>query len=140
MAHDNFVRWRLAGLVNPPPQDRLPPAMDYRRTIKMTKHPTRNSNEKLRHDILPFQTIATFYRVKFHAINAHGYQDPTATVDSVQHQPPRKDNKGHIVSARFDTVLVNEGTVLFVVTLASHTVAALFCAPAKPPTHLAYVE
>ncbi|KAG1743084.1 hypothetical protein EDB19DRAFT_584863 [Suillus lakei] len=61
------------------------------------------------HVILPFQTVATFHRVKFYAINAHGYREATATVDSVHCQPPRKDNRGHVVPACFDTVLVNEG-------------------------------
>ena len=61
------------------------------------------------HIVLPFQTVATFHRVKFHAINAGGYRDPTATMDSVHCQPSRKDNRGHIIPGRFDTVLVNEG-------------------------------
>jgi hypothetical protein len=141
--HDKFVQWRLAG--DPPVQDRLPPDMDYRRALKMTKHPTAKRvpldriicdygatfftealaryvvrtnqptlsavqlEREAAHIVLPFQTVATFHRVKFHTINASGYRDPTATIDSVHCQPPRKDNKGHIIPGRFDTVLVNEG-------------------------------
>ncbi|KAG1854255.1 hypothetical protein F4604DRAFT_1883347 [Suillus subluteus] len=185
--HNNFVQWRLTG--DPPVQDRLPPDMDYRRALKMTKHltakrvpldciicdysatfftealahyvvhtnqPTLSAVQLEReaaHIVLPFQTVTTFHRVKFHTINASGYCDPTATIDSVHCQPPWKDNKAHIIPGRFDTVLVNEGDggttgvngyhvaqVRVVFTLTSHAAAALFCTPAKAPTHLAYVE
>ncbi|KAG1903696.1 uncharacterized protein F5891DRAFT_1210570 [Suillus fuscotomentosus] len=103
--------------------------------------------------ILPFQTVAAFHRVKFHAINAHGHRDSTVTVDSVHCQPPRKDKRRQIVPARFDTVLVNEdggGTtgvdgyrvaqVRTIFTLTSQATAALFRTPGILPTHFAYVE
>ncbi|KAG2029856.1 hypothetical protein BDR03DRAFT_975485 [Suillus americanus] len=159
--HDNFVQWHLAG--DPPPQDRLPPDMDYRRSIKMTKHPTIKHvpldsvvcdyGATSSHVILPFQTVAAFHRIKFHAINAHGHCDSAITVDSVHCQPPRKDKRRQIVPARFDTVLVNEdggGTtgvdgyrvaqVRIVFTLTSQATAALFHTPENLPTHFAYVE
>ncbi|KAG1894657.1 uncharacterized protein F5891DRAFT_1254799 [Suillus fuscotomentosus] len=185
--HNNFVQWRLAG--DPPPQDRLPPDMDYRRSIKMTKHPTirhvpldsvvrdygatfftealacyvvrtnqpglspAQLEQEASHVILPFQTVAAFHRVKFHAINAHGHRDSTVTMDSVHCQPPRKDKRRQIVPARFDTVLVNKdggGTtgvdgyrvaqVRIIFMLTSQATAALFRTPGILPTHFAYVE
>lgn len=141
--HDNFVQWRLIGdLV---PQKNIPPDMDYRRAIKMTKHPTvkrvqldrivqeygatfftaalarfvvginqpglsaAQLEREAAHIIIPFDTVATFHRIKFNAINAHGIQDSSITVDSVHCQPSQKDKRGHMIPARFDTVLVNEG-------------------------------
>ena len=82
------------------------------RYVVRTNQPTLSAVQLEReaaHIVLPFQTVATFHRVKFHAINAGGYRDPTATMDSVHCQPSRKDNRGHIIPGRFDTVLVNEG-------------------------------
>ncbi|KAG1725401.1 hypothetical protein EDD22DRAFT_853686 [Suillus occidentalis] len=61
------------------------------------------------HIILPFDTVATFHRIKFHAIDARGFRDSSVTVDSVHSQPLRKDKRGHTIPACFDTVLVNEG-------------------------------
>ncbi|KAG1902029.1 uncharacterized protein F5891DRAFT_1144149 [Suillus fuscotomentosus] len=186
--HDNFVKWRLVGDLAS--QERPPPDMDYRRAIKMTKHPTvrrvpldhivqdygatfftaalaryvvgRNQpglsaaqlEREAAHIILPFDAVATFHRIKFHAIDAHGFQDSSVTVDSVHSQPSRKDKRGHTIPARFDTVLVNEGDggitgvngyrvaqVRVVFTLTSQATNLLFPAgPLKPPAHLAYVE
>ncbi|KAG1811639.1 hypothetical protein EV424DRAFT_1473681 [Suillus variegatus] len=186
--HDNFVQWRLVGDLAP--QEKLPPDMDYRRAIKMTKHPTikrvqldrivreygatfftealaryvvgRNQpglsaaqlEREAAHIILPFDTVATFHRIKFNTINAHGIQDSSVTVDSVHCQPSQEDKRGHMIPARFDTVLVNEGDggitgidgyrvaqVRVVFTLTNQASNVLFRAgPAQPPTHLAYVE
>ncbi|KAG1719600.1 hypothetical protein EDB19DRAFT_1970800 [Suillus lakei] len=186
--HDNFVKWRLVGDLAL--QERSPPDMDYRRAIKMTKHPTvkrvpldrivqdygatvftaalaryvvgRNQpglsavqlEQEAAHIILPFDTVATFHRIKFHAIDARGFQDSSVTVDSVHSQPSRKDKRGHTIPARFDTVLVNEGDggitgvdryrvaqVRVVFTLTTQATNLLFPAgPVKPPAHLAYVE
>ncbi|KAG1845128.1 hypothetical protein DFJ58DRAFT_801574, partial [Suillus subalutaceus] len=61
------------------------------------------------HIILPFDTVATFHRIKFNTINAHGIQDSSVTVDSVHCQPSQEDKRGYTIPARFDTVLVNEG-------------------------------
>jgi len=119
--------------------------MDYRRAIKMTKHPTvkrvqldcivqeygatfftaalahfvvginqpglsaAQLEREAAHIIIPFDTVATFHRIKFNAINAHGIQDSSITVDSVHCQPSQKDKRGHMIPARFHTVLVNEG-------------------------------
>ncbi|KAG1748112.1 hypothetical protein EDB19DRAFT_1630396 [Suillus lakei] len=186
--HDNFVKWRLVGDLAS--QERSPPDMDYRRAIKMTKHPTvkrvpldrivqdygatfftaalaryvvgRNQpglsavqlEREAAHIILPFDTVATFHRIKFHAIDARGFRDSSVTVDSVHSQPSRKDKRGHTIPARFDTVLVNEGDggitgvdgyrvaqVRVVFTLTTQATNLLFPAgPVKPPAHLAYVE
>ncbi|KAG1874431.1 hypothetical protein F4604DRAFT_1880886 [Suillus subluteus] len=186
--HDNFVQWRLVGDLAL--QERSPPDMDYRRAIKMTKHPTvkrvpldlimqdygatfftaalaryvvgRNQpglsaaqlEREAAHIILPFDAVATFHRIKFHAIDARGFRDSSSTVDSVHSQPSRKDKRGHTIPARFDTVLVNEGDggitgmngyrvaqVRVVFTLTSKAMDLLFPAgPVKPPAHLAYVE
>ncbi|KAG1863043.1 hypothetical protein F4604DRAFT_1882211 [Suillus subluteus] len=166
--HNNFVRWHLVD-------------MDYCRAIKMTKHPTvkrvqldcivqeygttfftaalahyivgRNHPEAA-HIILPFDTVATFHRIKFNTINAHGIQDSSVTVDLVHCQPSQEDKRGDTIPAHFDTVLVNEGDggimgvdgycvmqvhVIFMLTNQASNV--LFHAgPAKPPTHFAYVE
>ncbi|KAG1882873.1 hypothetical protein F4604DRAFT_1984324 [Suillus subluteus] len=97
------------------------------------------------HIILPFDAVATFHRIKFHAIDARGFRDSSSTVDSVHSQPSRKDKRGHTIPACFDTVLVNEGdggiTGVNVFTLTSKAMDLLFPAgPVKPPAHLAYVE
>ncbi|KAG1903207.1 uncharacterized protein F5891DRAFT_1106185 [Suillus fuscotomentosus] len=186
--HDNFVQWRLVGDIAP--QEIIPPDMDYRRAIKMTKHPTikrvqldrivreygatfftealaryvvgRNQpglsaaqlEREAAHIIIPFDTVATFHRIKFNSINARGIQDSSVTVDSVHCQPSQEDKRGHMIPARFDTVLVNEGDggttgvdgyrvaqVRVVFTLTNQASNVLFRAgPAQPPTHLAYVE
>ncbi|KAG1788502.1 hypothetical protein EV424DRAFT_1523282 [Suillus variegatus] len=186
--HDNFVKWCLVGDLAS--RERSPPDMDYRRAIKMTKHPTvkrvpldhivqdygatfftaalaryvvgRNQpglsaaqlEREAAHIILPFDAVATFHRIKFHAIDARGFRDSSVTVDSVHSQPSQKDKRGHTIPARFDTVLVNEGNggitgvdgyhvaqVRVIFTLTSQATNLLFAAgPVKPPTHLAYVE
>ncbi|KAG2159787.1 uncharacterized protein EDB93DRAFT_1237070 [Suillus bovinus] len=93
------------------------------------------------HIILPFDTVATFHRIKFHAIDACGFWDSS-------------DKRGHTIPARFDTVLVNKGDggimgvdgysvaqVRVIFTLTSQAMNVLFpTGPVKPPTHLAYVE
>jgi len=141
--HDNFVQWCLiSDLV---PQKKIPPDMDYRWAIKMTKHPTvkrvqldhivqeysatfftaalahyvvginqpglsaAQLEQEAAHIIIPFDTVATFHRIKFNAINTHGIQDSSITMDSVHCQPLQKDKRGHMIPAHFDTVLVNEG-------------------------------
>ncbi|KAG1785031.1 uncharacterized protein HD556DRAFT_1435284 [Suillus plorans] len=131
---------------------------DYSATffMEVTNQPTLFAVQLKReaaHIVLPFQTVTTFHRVKFRTINTSGYCDPTATIDSVHCQPPWKDNKGYIIPGCFDTVLVNKGDggptgvngyhvaqVRVIFTLRSHAAAALFCTPAKAPTHFAYVE
>ncbi|KAG2096645.1 hypothetical protein BD769DRAFT_1631430 [Suillus cothurnatus] len=105
------------------------------------------------HIIIPFDTVATFHRIKFNAINAHGIQDSSITVDSVHCQPSQKDKRGHMIPACFDTVLVNEGDggitgvhgycaaqVQVVFTLTNQASNVLFLTGTKQPTHLAYVE
>ncbi|KAG2124977.1 hypothetical protein BD769DRAFT_1358565 [Suillus cothurnatus] len=129
--HDNFVQWRLIGdLV---PQKNIPPDMDYRWAIKMTKHPTvkrvqldrivqeygatfftaalarfvvginqpglsaAQLEREAAHIIIPFDTVATFHRIKFNTINAHGIQDSSITMDSVHCQPSQKDKRGHMI-------------------------------------------
>ncbi|KAG1870273.1 hypothetical protein DFJ58DRAFT_723170 [Suillus subalutaceus] len=173
--HDNFVQWRLVGDLAP--QEILPPDMDYHRAIKMTKHPTIKCvqldrivreygatfftealapqlEREAAHIIIPFDTVATFHRIKFNSINARGIQDSSVTVDSVHCQPSQEDKRGHMIPAHFDTVLVNEGDggttgvdgyrvaqVRVVFTLTNQASNLLFRAgPAQPPTHLAYVE
>ncbi|KAG1807487.1 uncharacterized protein BJ212DRAFT_1303449 [Suillus subaureus] len=61
------------------------------------------------HIILPFDTVATFHRIKFHAIDACRFWNSSVTVDSVHSQPSQKDKRGHTIPTHFDTVLVNEG-------------------------------
>ncbi|KAG2120459.1 uncharacterized protein F5147DRAFT_741494 [Suillus discolor] len=165
--HNNFVQWRLAMTKHLTAKhvslDRI--ICGYGAIFFMealacyvirTNQPTLSAvqlKQEAAHIVLPFQTVATFHRVKFYTINTSGYHDPTATIDSVHCQPPRKDNKGHIIPGHFDTVLVNEGDggtmgangyhvaqVRVVFTLTSHAAAALFRTPAKAPTHFAYME
>ncbi|KAG2049395.1 hypothetical protein BDR06DRAFT_984434 [Suillus hirtellus] len=89
------------------------------------------------HVILPFQTVAAFHRVKFHAINAHGHHDSTITVDLVHCQPPRKDKKRQIVPTHFKTVLVNEDGGGTTGVDGYHLP---YFTPGILPTHFAYIK
>ncbi|KAG1879977.1 hypothetical protein F4604DRAFT_1879899 [Suillus subluteus] len=127
--HNNFVRWRLVGDLAP--QEKSPPDMDYfgphcagvqaphfsqaalARYVVGRNHPglsVAQLEREAAHIILPFDTVATFHRIKFNTINAH-----------------------------WDPGLESQVRVIFMLTNQASNV--LFHAgPAKPPTHLAYVE
>lgn len=77
-------------------------------------HPTFNRNqiERASGDVFfQFQTVSVFHRVKF-AVDIDGVvgKAPTTIVDSIHINPSRKDSRGRIAPARFDTALVSNGT------------------------------
>ena len=50
--------------------------------------------------LIPFHSVPMHHRIKFTD------SDQTEIVDSIQVRPEQKDKRGHLVLARFDTVLV----------------------------------
>ncbi|KAG1764356.1 hypothetical protein EDD22DRAFT_979080 [Suillus occidentalis] len=146
--HDNFVKWRLVGDLAS--QERSPPDMDYRRAIKMTKHPT---VKRVPLDRIVQDYGATFFTAAL-ARYVVGRNQPGLSAVQLEREaahiilPFDTDKHGHTIPARFDTVLVNEGDggitgvdVRVVFTLTTQATNLLFPAgPVKPPAHLAYVE
>lgn len=84
------------------------------RYVVTLSHPTFNRNqvERASGDIFfQFRTVSAFHRIKF-AIDADGVvgKAPTTVVDSIHISPSRKDPRGRVIPARFDAVLVTNGT------------------------------
>ncbi|KAJ7265807.1 hypothetical protein C8J57DRAFT_1069230, partial [Mycena rebaudengoi] len=103
---------------------------------------------------LPFNAVPVYSRIKFTApdpYTAGGLSD--LVIDAVHVQPARQLSNGQAVPARFDTVLVNDGTgaltgvkgyrvgqVRVVFTIPKQAVPTLFPSGLFPPKHLAYIE
>jgi hypothetical protein len=59
----------------------------------------------------PFNTVHVYHKVKFTSYDPYIVQGPNiSVVDAIHIQPSRKDNRNCDVPARFDTVLVNDGS------------------------------
>lgn len=136
--HEKYIHWRLAG--SPAQLAPVPPGIEYERCLKMTKHPTRTSvsftklqtdyRAKFFRDALsryivklndptlrnadvetdashlsfPFHSIPVYHKIKFVG------SDPSVTLDAVHVKPASENKRGQIIPARFDTVLINDGT------------------------------
>jgi hypothetical protein len=57
---------------------------------------------------LPITKFPVFYKIKF--TSARRFESETRTVDAVHVRPARRDTKGRLIGARFDTAIVNDGT------------------------------
>lgn len=136
--HEKYIFWRLAG--SPQQLVPVPPGIQYERHLKMTKHPTKdavpfskleteygakffrdalaryvvklndpglrpaNVEDEASHLSFPFRTVPVYHKVKFVG------SDPSVTLDAVHIKPAGQNKRGQIIPARFDTVLVNDGT------------------------------
>ncbi|KAJ7737437.1 hypothetical protein DFH07DRAFT_752997 [Mycena maculata] len=104
--------------------------------------------------IFSFHALPVFHRIKFTTedpYTAHGPSD--SIVDSVHVQPRKLLKNGEDLPARFDTVLVNDGSggiigvdgyrvaqVRVVFSIPPRHIPNLFSPGLSPPKHLAYVE
>ncbi|KAG1731873.1 hypothetical protein EDD22DRAFT_788370 [Suillus occidentalis] len=97
---------------------------------------------------LPFHSVPVYHKIKWLSTDALGHGDPLVTVDSI-HAKPQRD----VVPARFDTVLINDGTggsvgvkgfrvgqVRLIFSIPAMATQLLFPPANQPPNHLAYVE
>ena len=57
--------------------------------------------------VLPFYTLPTFHKIKFHSVDGSGYEVEGCTVDALHCHPKRHDVRGKVVPGRFDAALVN---------------------------------
>ncbi|KAL7279210.1 hypothetical protein ACG7TL_007050 [Trametes sanguinea] len=99
-----------------------------------------------------FRSIPVFHKIKYLLDDVQGFGLVEPHRDVVHARPARQDSRGRPVPARFDTVLVNDGTggltgvtgyrvgqVRLVFKLPRKSHARLFPG-LDPPEHLAYVE
>ena len=54
---------------------------------------------------MPFRTLPVYHKIKYVTESA-----PDTTIDSVHVKPASRNGQGKETAARFDTVLVNDGT------------------------------
>ncbi|KAI0351066.1 hypothetical protein OH77DRAFT_1411790, partial [Trametes cingulata] len=100
-----------------------------------------------------FRTVPVFHKMKIALEDVQGFGVMEELRDVVHARPARKDTQGRPVPARFDTVLVNDGTggetgvtgyrvgqVRMVFKLPRKSHSRLFPNLPEPPEHLAYVE
>ncbi|KAI1790839.1 hypothetical protein LXA43DRAFT_890291 [Ganoderma leucocontextum] len=107
---------------------------------------------EVRNFIFHFSRVPVFHRIKFTLEDAQRLGIMESTHDVVHARPERKDRLGRPVPARFDTVLVNEGTggAVGVQGYRVGRVRIIFKLPSTArenhmpnvvlPGHLAYVE
>ncbi|KAF7342816.1 hypothetical protein MSAN_01997500 [Mycena sanguinolenta] len=102
----------------------------------------------------PFNDVPVFHRIKYTTEDPYTARGPEDTVvDSIHVQPRKSLKNGSEVPARFDTVIVNDGTgkitgaagyrvaqVRVVFSLNARHLNTLFSRGIVPPKHLAYVE
>ncbi|KAI8995710.1 FAD-linked oxidase-like protein [Trametes punicea] len=99
-----------------------------------------------------FRSVSAFHKVKYLLDDVQGFGLDEQHKDVVHARPARQDSRGRPVPARFDTVLVNDGTggstgvtgyrvgqvrLIFKLPRKSHS--RLF-PDLSPPDHLAYVD
>ncbi|KAF7340672.1 hypothetical protein MSAN_02095200 [Mycena sanguinolenta] len=102
----------------------------------------------------PFNAVPVFHRIKYTTEDPYTARGPEDTVvDSIHVQPRKSLKNGTEVPARFDTVIVNDGTgkitgaagyrvaqVRVIFSLNARHLNTLFSRGIVPPKHLAYVE
>ncbi|KAI0026936.1 hypothetical protein K488DRAFT_63772 [Vararia minispora EC-137] len=136
-------------------------AEDFGRILKeyivRTNHPTFTPAEvatHLRAWILPFRTVAVYYRLKFWHPDALGHDHSPDALDSIHARPMYFDTQGRRVNGRFDTALINEdgeggssgvagyriGQIRMIFSLSKAAVRASFLHGEAPSSHFAYVE
>ncbi|KAI9068635.1 hypothetical protein FKP32DRAFT_1561245 [Trametes sanguinea] len=99
-----------------------------------------------------FRSVPSFHKIKYLLDDVQGFGLAEQHRDVVHARPARQDSRGRPVPARFDTVLVNDGTggLTGVAGYRVGQVRLIFKLPRKaharlfpgfePPEHLAYVE
>jgi hypothetical protein len=59
--------------------------------------------------LIPFSTVSVFHKMRFIETTLHQTQE-TCTVDAAYARPEQRDKSGNVIPARFDTVLVCNGS------------------------------
>ncbi|KAG1810296.1 uncharacterized protein HD556DRAFT_1428407 [Suillus plorans] len=104
---------------------------------------------------LPFHTLPVYHVVKWQSVDAQGHSDLCVTVDSAHIKPRHAatSQTGTDVPARFDTVLINDGTgrsvgiegyhvgqIRVIFLIPQNSITTMFPTTIQPPKHLTYVE
>ncbi|KAG2078736.1 hypothetical protein BDR04DRAFT_1124421 [Suillus decipiens] len=111
----------------------------------------RQAEDAAYHVILPFQSVAVFYKVQYSTVDDAGMLNPV-TIDAIHVRPAQHDHYNRRVPARFNTALVNLGNgrklgvegyhvaqVRMVFSLSANVKCLLF-RNINAPDHLAYIE
>ncbi|KAJ7787065.1 hypothetical protein B0H14DRAFT_3095490 [Mycena olivaceomarginata] len=176
--HEKYIQWHLDSSPAPPTAETLPPGIVYKRRLKMTENPTLKAVQlthlvtdygaKFFRDALAryfiqlnyhtlsfsFNSIPVFHRIKFTTEDPYTARGPKDTiVDSIHVQPSTTLKNGELLPARFDTVLINDGTgrmtgvsgyhvvqIHIIFTLGQHQLRHLFLPGVVPLKYLAYIE